>query len=103
MTQQAQAAHGLNYIRARYGGHVRVRGENAISWLARRLPRRLRIAVVVNAAADASDPRRGGRYREGYAGPDGLTYADLYDGAALGVKDQRLRAQRRLEFGERSA
>jgi hypothetical protein len=85
MTQQAQAAHGLNYIRARYGGHVRVRGENAISWLARRLPRRLRIAVV------------------GYAGPDGLTYADLYDGAALGVKDQRLRAQRRLEFGERSA
>jgi len=46
------------------------------------LPARLRQHVVVYAAVNASDPRRGGPDRGGYAGPDGLTYKDLWEGAA---------------------
>lgn len=48
--------------------------------VAHRLPRRLRLWAVVDAAARAREPemRPGG----GYCGPDGLTYKDLHDAAA---------------------
>ena len=47
--------------------------------LARRLPARLRVWVVVDSANTAIfdlHPRA-----DGYAGPDGLTFSEIYDGA----------------------
>ncbi len=47
-------------------------------WIAHRLPARLRMWVVVSATNEA---RRLYPHENGYAGPDGLGYKEIYDGA----------------------
>lgn len=51
--------------------------ENAINAFVRRLPRDVRRAAVVHAAVQATSLRP----RDAYAGPDGLTYKDLWENA----------------------
>lgn len=57
---------------------VQRRVDDAASAIARRLPRRLRAAVVTDACIVARDLYPD---PDGYAGPDGLGYAELWDGA----------------------
>jgi len=52
---------------------------NLCLWIARHLPRQVRLWVVVDSANESIfnvHPRP-----DGYAGPDGLTFAEIYDGA----------------------
>jgi hypothetical protein len=61
---------------------LRVRWEYALLALAGWLPGRVKRSVIVVAAVDARSPSRGGRVEpDGYCGPDGLTYADLWKAA----------------------
>jgi hypothetical protein len=69
--------------------------ERAAMAVVRWLPARVRVWTVVDAFAKASDPRTGGPLRDGYAGPDGLTYADAHAGASLTRRELRARARRR--------
>jgi hypothetical protein len=55
--------------------------DNALLWLAARLPGRLRMWVVVDATNTA---RRLHPDPTGYAGPDGLGYKEIHDGALRG-------------------
>lgn len=52
--------------------------DHALLWLAGHMPGRLRLWVVVCATNDA---RRLYPDPTGYAGPDGLGYKEIYDGA----------------------
>lgn len=55
--------------------------------IAHRLPGRLRMWVVVDSTNAA---RRLYPHHTGYAGPDGLTYKEIYDGA-LAPRRKRMR------------
>jgi hypothetical protein len=52
---------------------------NLCMWIARHLPRQVRMWVVVDSA-NVSILRLHPR-PDGYAGPDGLTFKEMYDGA----------------------
>jgi hypothetical protein len=54
------------------------RGDRACIWLAHRMPARLRLWVVVDSTNVA---RNLYPHPTGYAGPDGLTYREIHDGA----------------------
>jgi hypothetical protein len=54
------------------------RADNALLKIAYRMPRRLRMWAVVVATNEA---RKLYPHPSGYAGPDGLTYAEIHDGA----------------------
>jgi hypothetical protein len=69
-------------VHLRYEAHKRV--ERLCLWIAHRLPGQLRMWVVVDSTNVA---RRLYPDPSGYAGPDGLGYAEIHDGA--------LRARRR--------
>lgn len=70
----------------------------AAMWVARRLPARLRKAVVLDAFVRASDPRSGGPVRGGYAGPDGLMYEDAMRTAEMTRREQRQRQRAREQY-----
>lgn len=67
-------------VHLRYEAHKRV--ERFYLWLAARMPAKLRMWAVVVSTNEA---RRLYPHPSGYAGPDGLTYKEIHDGA-LGVK-----------------
>lgn len=58
---------------------LRVRFEDFLHAIARWLPRRLRQAVITNAAVNARLPDQLAGDR--YCGPDGLSYKDLWESA----------------------
>lgn len=66
-------AHAHNW---RYEAHKRV--ERACLWLAHRMPAELCKWVVVDATNRAREMYP---HPTGYAGPDGLGYREIYDGA----------------------
>lgn len=71
------------------------RREALVCLAARLIPAPVRVQVVVNAFVAASDPRSGGPRRGGYAGPEGLTYRDAYEGAGRTRRELRARRARR--------
>jgi hypothetical protein len=66
----------LHIHNIRYEANKRV--ERFCLWLAMHMPARLRMWVVVDSTNTA---RRLYPHPSGYAGPDGLGYSELYDGA----------------------
>ena len=67
----------------RYEAEKRI--ERLLLVVAMRMPARLRMWVVVDATNTA---RKLYPHPTGYAGPEGLGYREIYDGA-LGVRSQR--------------
>ncbi len=68
-------------VHLRYEAHKRV--ERLCLWIAHRLPGQLRMWVAVDATNVA---RRLYPHPTGYAGPDGLGYEEIHDGA---LREQR--------------
>jgi hypothetical protein len=60
--------------------------ERFLMWLAMHMPGQLRMWVVVDSTNKA---RRLYPHPTGYAGPDGLTYKEIYDGALRRRADDR--------------
>lgn len=61
---------------------MRKRVEKSCLWLAYRMPAELRKWVVVDATNEA---RKLYPHPTGYAGPDGLGYEEIYDGAQRSI------------------
>ncbi len=68
-------AEGWLLLKFRFNLHVRE--EKALAYVAERLPRRLREAVLADCAVRATHPSLIGR--DTYAGPDGVDYKRMYD------------------------
>lgn len=69
--------HWMHWHNVRYEADKRL--DRFALWIAHRMPGRLRKWVVVSSANESIfnlHPRP-----DGYAGPDGLTFSEIYDGA----------------------